>query len=28
VVTLMVVFSELWVFRWAATRMPVFDSDH
>ena len=28
VVTLMVIFSEVWVFRWAVTRMPVFDSDH
>jgi len=28
VVTLMVVFAELWVFRWFVTRMPVFSSDH
>ena len=25
VVTLMVVFTEIWVFRWIVTRMPVFD---
>ncbi len=24
VVTLMVVFTEIWVFRWIVTRMPVF----
>ena len=28
VVTLMVLFSEVWVFRWVVTRMPVFSSDH
>ena len=28
VVTLMVIFSEIWVFRWIVTRMPVFNSDH
>jgi len=28
VVTLMVVFGEIWVFRWFVTRMPVFTSDH
>jgi Ni/Fe-hydrogenase subunit HybB-like protein len=28
VVTLMVIFSEIWVFRWIVTRMPVFKSDH
>jgi hypothetical protein len=28
VVTLMVIFSEIWVFRWCITRMPVFTSDH
>jgi len=28
VVTLMVIFSEIWVFRWFVTRMPVFSSDH
>jgi len=28
VVTLMVIFSELWVFRWVVTRMPVFSSAH
>lgn len=27
VVTLMVVFSEIWVFRWIATRMPVFSKE-
>jgi len=25
VVTLMVIFSEIWVFRWIVTRMPVFE---
>jgi Ni/Fe-hydrogenase subunit HybB-like protein len=28
VVTLMVVFSEIWVFRWIVTRMPVFEKNH
>jgi hypothetical protein len=28
IVTLMVLFSEVWVFRWVVTRMPVFSSDH
>ncbi len=28
VVTLMVVFSEIWVFRWIVTRMPVFSKAH
>ena len=28
VVTLMVIFAEIWVFRWIVTRMPVFKSDH
>jgi Ni/Fe-hydrogenase subunit HybB-like protein len=28
VVTLMVLFTEVWVFRWVVTRMPVFTSDH
>jgi len=28
VVTLMVVFSEIWVFRWIVTRMPVFEKAH
>jgi formate-dependent nitrite reductase membrane component NrfD len=28
VVTFMVIFGELWVFRWVVTRMPVFSSDH
>ncbi len=28
VVTLMVIFSEIWVFRWIVTRMPVFNSNH
>ena len=28
VVTLMVIFTEIWVFRWIATRMPVFKSSH
>jgi len=28
VVTLMVIFTEIWVFRWIVTRMPVFSSDH
>jgi len=27
-VTLMVIFSEIWLFRWVANRMPVFDSAH
>ncbi|MBT8072080.1 MAG: polysulfide reductase NrfD [Xanthomonadales bacterium] len=28
VVTFMVIFAELWVFRWFVTRMPVFSSEH
>ena len=28
VVTFMVIFSEIWVFRWYVTRLPVFTSDH
>ncbi len=28
VVTLMVIFAEVWVFRWVVTRMPVFSSNH
>ena len=28
VVTLMVIFVEIWVFRWIVTRMPVFQSSH
>jgi Ni/Fe-hydrogenase subunit HybB-like protein len=28
IVTLMVLFTEVWVFRWVVTRMPVFNSDH
>jgi Ni/Fe-hydrogenase subunit HybB-like protein len=28
IVTLMVIFSELWVFRWFVTRMPVLSTDH
>jgi Ni/Fe-hydrogenase subunit HybB-like protein len=28
VVTLMVIFSEIWVFRWIVTRMPVFKKSH
>ncbi|MDX2428724.1 MAG: polysulfide reductase NrfD [Xanthomonadales bacterium] len=28
VVTLMVIFAELWVFRWFVTRMPVLSSKH
>jgi Ni/Fe-hydrogenase subunit HybB-like protein len=28
VVTLTVIFTEIWVFRWFVTRMPVFTSDH
>ncbi len=28
VVTLMVLFTEIWVFRWIVTRMPVFKSGH
>ena len=28
VVTLMVVFSEIWVFRWIVYRMPVYKSTH
>ncbi len=27
-VTLMVIFSEIWLFRWVVNRMPVFDSAH
>ncbi len=27
-VTLMVIFAEIWIFRWVATRMPVFSSKH
>jgi len=27
-VTLMVIFSEIWIFRWIVTRMPVFSSAH
>lgn len=27
-VTLMVIFSEIWIFRWVVTRMPVFSSGH
>jgi hypothetical protein len=27
VVTLMVVFLEIWVFRWIVTRMPVFSKE-
>ncbi len=27
-VTLMVIFSEIWIFRWVVTRMPVFSSEH
>jgi len=28
IVTLMVLFTEVWVFRWIVTRMPVFNSGH
>lgn len=28
VVTLMVIFTEIWVFRWIVTRMPVFGRSH
>jgi len=28
IVTLMVLFAEVWVFRWVVTRMPVFSSNH
>jgi Ni/Fe-hydrogenase subunit HybB-like protein len=28
VVTLMIIFTEIWIFRWFVTRMPVFDSGH
>jgi Ni/Fe-hydrogenase subunit HybB-like protein len=28
VVTLMVIFTEIWVFRWIVTRMPVFKRSH
>lgn len=28
VVTLMVIFAEIWVFRWIVTRMPVLNSEH
>jgi Ni/Fe-hydrogenase subunit HybB-like protein len=27
-VTLMIIFSEIWIFRWFVTRMPVFKSAH
>ena len=27
-VTLMVVFAEIWIFRWIVTRMPVFAPGH
>ena len=27
-VTLMVIFAEIWIFRWIVTRMPVFKSGH
>jgi Ni/Fe-hydrogenase subunit HybB-like protein len=28
VVTLMIIFTEIWIFRWIVTRMPVFKSSH
>lgn len=28
VVTLMIIFSEIWVFRWIVTRMPVYSESH
>ena len=28
VVTLMIIFTEVWIFRWIVTRMPVFSSGH
>jgi Ni/Fe-hydrogenase subunit HybB-like protein len=28
VVTLMIIFTEVWIFRWIVTRMPVFRSAH
>ena len=28
VVTLMVIFAEIWIFRWIVTRMPVLNSKH
>ena len=28
VVTLMIIFTEVWVFRWIVTRMPVFERSH
>ncbi|MEE8430711.1 MAG: NrfD/PsrC family molybdoenzyme membrane anchor subunit [Candidatus Desulfatibia sp.] len=28
VVTLMIIFAEVWIFRWIVTRMPVFNSTH
>ena len=28
VVTLMIIFTEIWIFRWFVTRMPVFSSNH
>lgn len=28
VVTLMIIFTEIWIFRWIVTRMPVFSSGH
>ena len=28
VITLMIIFTEIWIFRWIVTRMPVFKSAH
>ena len=28
IVTLMVIFTELWVFRWVVTRLPVLNGRH
>jgi hypothetical protein len=28
VVTLMIIFTEIWIFRWFVTRMPVFGPGH
>ena len=28
VVTLMIIFTEVWIFRWIVTRMPVFKPAH
>jgi len=27
VITLMIIFSEIWVFRWIVSRMPVYEKE-